>query len=358
MKKILLAITLVFAATTATYAKKYIGIAMPETHVERWINDGKKLVSEAEALGYKAAVQFGGGDQTTQNAQISNFITQGVDLLIVGSINEGVNSVLEEAAEEGIEIISYDRLMTNTDLYNYYITFDNYNVGAMQGLAIAKGLKLESVSPSKPKYITLFSGSPTDNNARFFFDGAYDVLKTYIKRGKLVVLGPNPDGSGDPTWSKITTEGWNANIAQKRMDNLLSGATRNHRLDAILAPNDTIARAIITSLKSDSKYDKFTPIVTGQDAEIDSVKSIIKGKQTMTVFKNTNTLAKKAIWLSDQLLKGKKPTSMSGAVYDDKTYNTGKKLVKSFLLAPVTVTKANYKKELLDSGFYTKKQLK
>ncbi|MFO8142408.1 MAG: substrate-binding domain-containing protein, partial [Marinobacter sp.] len=222
-----------------------IGIAMPETHVERWQRDGAALLEGAQEAGYSAEVTYGDADQGQQNEQIQNFITKGAKVLIVGNINEGVNSVISEAADEGIIVIAYDRLITGSDDYNYYITFDNFKVGEFQGQAIADALDLDGASSSDPKYITLFAGSPTDNNANFFFDGAMSILRPYVEEGVLEVVGPAPMDSSSPDFTRIATENWRAEVAKARMENLLSNAALNVTLDAVLAPNDTLARAII-----------------------------------------------------------------------------------------------------------------
>ncbi|WP_028975289.1 sugar-binding protein [Spirochaeta cellobiosiphila] len=334
-----------------------IGLAMPETHVERWQNDGASLVEEATAKGYKAEVAFGDADQSKQNQQIQDFITKGAKLLVIGSVNEGVGSVVSDAAREGIEVIAYDRLIVNSADYDYYITFDNFKVGQFQGKGIVEGLKLDSATQTK--YITLFAGSPTDNNANFFFDGAMSVLKPYIESGVLKVVGPAPMSSMDKSnFTKIATENWRADVAKARMENLLNNDAKDVVLDAVLAPNDTLARAIIEACMTDAKYDSTEklPVVTGQDGEVASVKYIRDGKQYMTVFKDTRQLAKAAILLADAIIKDQTP-NIPGARMDTTSYNTGKKVVKSFLLEPIMVTKDNYKKVFIDSGYYSADEL-
>ncbi len=335
-----------------------IGLAMPETHVERWQQDGASLKEEAIAMGYGAEVAFGDADQSKQNQQIEDFITKGAKLLVVGSVNEGVGSVVADAARDGVEVIAYDRLITNSGDYDYYITFDNFKVGQFQGEGIVKGLDLDNVSDKK--YITLFAGSPTDNNANFFFDGAMSVLKPYVDAGKLVVVGPAPMSSADKAnFTKIATENWRADVAKARMENLLNNDAKDVVLDAVLAPNDTLARAIIEACLTDAKYDSTDklPVVTGQDGEVASVKFIRDGKQYMSVFKDTRSLAKAAIELADAILKGEEP-SIAGARLDTTSYDTGKKVVKSYLLEPVMVTADNYKEIFIGSGYYSEDDLK
>lgn len=360
MKRILLTALVVMMATGMVFASGQgegagidIGIAMPETHVERWQRDGAALLEGAEAAGYSAEVTYGDADQGLQNEQIQNFITKGAKLLIVGNINEGVNSVVSEAAEEGIIVIAYDRLITGSDDYDYYITFDNFKVGEFQGQAIVDALDLENASTDDPKMITLFAGSPTDNNANFFFDGAMSRLRPYIEDGVLEVVGPAPMDSSSPDFTRIATENWRAEVAKARMENLLSNDALDVTLDAVLAPNDTLARAIIEALSADAKYADDLPVVTGQDGELASVQMIRDGEQYMTVFKDTRDLAAGAVALADALLSGENSPSIAGARLDTETYDTGLKVVNSYLLEPVNVTKDNWEDVFIGSGYYS-----
>jgi len=326
-----------------------VGLAIPETHVERWVGDAEFMKKELEAKGYKVDVGFADADQSKQNKQIEDMVTKGAKVIVVGSVTEAAAQAVESAKKAGVQILSYDRLITGTDAYDYYLTFDNFKVGQLQGQAIKDGLGLDS---AKGKAITLFAGAPTDNNARYFFDGAMEVLKPFITSGALKVCGPAPVSSADANWSKITTENWAADKAKARMETLLSGDCKSAKLDAVLAPNDTLARAIIGALEQDGKY-KTLPVITGQDGELLSAKWIVEGKQTMTVFKDTRVLAKGAAEAVDSLIKGVEPVLSVKARVDTTTYNTGKKVVKSFLLEPVAVNKDNLNKELIESGFYT-----
>lgn len=359
MKKIIAAVAALALAAGTSFAesKAFIGLAMPETHVERWQKDGAALLADAIAKGYKAEVAYGDADQSKQNQQIQDFLTKGAKLLVVGSVNEGVVSAVADAATDGTIVIAYDRLITGSKDYDYYITFDNYKVGQFQGKAIESALNLAKATKAKPKYITLFAGSPTDNNAKVFFDGAIDVLRPYVQKGALVIVGPAPLKSGDAAFTKITTENWRADVAKTRMENLLNNDAAKVTLDAILAPNDTLARAIIEACASDAKYAKKLPIVTGQDGEVASIAAIRDGKQNMTVFKDTRNLATATIELADALLKGQTP-NIKGARLDTTSYNTGKKTVKAYLLEPVIVTKDNYKAVMIDSGYYKESDIK
>jgi putative multiple sugar transport system substrate-binding protein len=366
MKKCLAVLLLVLLAAGSVFAtggkeaatsKSVIGLAMPETHVLRWIKDGNSLKAEAEKRGYDALVQWANGDQAIQNGQIESYLVQGAKGLIVGCINDGVAPMIAEAARDGVIVIAYDRIISNTADYDYYITFNNQDVGKLQAQAIVAGLDLDRATAAAPKYITLFAGSPTDGNSANFFNGAMAVLNPYIDRGVLQVVGPYPRTSADSSnFLRITTEGWQAPIAKTRMENLLNNEARNVTLDAVLAPNDPIALAIIEACKADAKYRTKLPVVTGQDAEFDSALSIKNGEQYCTVFKDTAKLAEAAIILMDQLLKGQTPNIPGATLLTGELANafgnTGRKIVKTYVLDPVLVTKANLSAPI-NAGFYT-----
>lgn len=337
-----------------------IGIAMPETHVMRWVKDGNALKEEAEARGYRAEVQFGDANQLTQNQQIQSFLTQGAKLLIVGCINDGVAPVIAEAGRDGVPVIAYDRIIPNSADYDYYITFNNFKVGELQGQSIVQGLGLASATADAPKYITLFAGSSTDGNAFFFFDGAMSVLNPYIDSGVLRVVGPYPRTSADTAnFTRIATENWQAPIAKTRMENLLVNEASNVTLDAVLAPNDTLARAIIEALRADAKYRTHLPVISGQDAEFASAMSIKNGEQFSTVFKDTAKLAEAAVLLADQILKGE-TINIPGAVLATGSLaeigNTGRKYVNAYLLDPILVTRDNLNIPI-DAGFYDRTEV-
>ncbi|GHT86787.1 sugar ABC transporter substrate-binding protein [Spirochaetia bacterium] len=338
-----------------------IGIAMPETHVERWVKDGATLKAEAEKLGYKAEVAFGDADQARQNTQIAGFVTNGAKFLVIGNVNDGVASAVADAAASKVQVIAYDRIIQNSADYDYYITFNNFKVGQLQGQAIEQGLNLKAATAANPKNITLFAGSPTDGNAFFFYDGAMDILTPYISNGALKVVGPYPPTSKDTAnFQRIATENWSGPIAKARMENLLGGDARNVTLDAVLAPNDTLGRAIIEALKADQKYAGKLPVVTGQDAEPVSLASIKNGDQYATIFKDTNKLAAAAILLANQVLKGQAVSIPGSVLASDiglgSIGDTGKKTVKAYLLDPILVTKDNWKVPV-DAGFYSQQEI-
>jgi len=360
MKK-LFVVLLILAVAGLSFAQTMIGIAMPETHVQRWVKDGNQLKAEAEKRGYRAEVQWGNADQAQQNQQIQSFLTQGAKALIVGSVNTGVNSVIKEAARDKVVVIAYDRILMDSKDFDYFITFNNFKVGVLQGQAVESALNLKAATAAAPKYITFFAGSPTDDNAFFFYDGAASVLDPYIKSGVLKVIGPYPgkeSKKNKPAFLQISTENWSGPIAKQRMENLLNNDARSITLDAVLSPNDTLARAIIEACKADAKYRGKLPVVTGQDAEFDSAMSIKNGEQYMTVFKDTAKLAEAAIILADQVLK-KQKVNIPGAVLASGSLkaigNTGVKTVNTYLLDPISVTKANLRVPV-DAGFYTAAQ--
>lgn len=327
--------------------KGLAGVSMPTKSSERWVSDGASMVKEFEGLGYKVDLQYAEDVIENQVAQIENMITKGVKILVIAPIDgDSLTNVLEKANASGIDVISYDRLIKGTEFVSYYATFDNFKVGVQQASYIEEKLGLKD--GKGPFNIELFAGSPDDNNAYFFFDGAISVLKPYMDSGKLVVQ------SKQTTIEQVATLRWDGALAQTRMDNLLSAYYSSENVDAVLSPYDGISIGIISSLKGVGygSADKPLPIVTGQDAELASVKSIIAGEQTQTVFKDTRELAKKAVSMADAVLNGKEPE-----VNDTKTYDNGKKVVPSYLLEPVSVDSSNYEAVLVGSGFYTKDQL-
>lgn len=357
MKKFLAVLVLLFVviATAACSSdgasgdeKGYVGIAMPTKSSERWVNDGNYMKEEFEKLGYKVDLQYAEDVVENQVSQIENMITKGVNILVIASIDgESLTNVLDKAAKQDISVISYDRLIKKTDHVSYYATFDNFKVGVLQGSYIEEKLGLKD--GKGPFNIELFGGSPDDNNAYFFWDGAMSVLQPYIDSGKLVVK------SGQTEFEQAATLRWDGATAQSRMDNLLSSHYSGDRVDAVLSPYDGISIGILSSLKGVGygSADKPLPVVTGQDAELASVKSIIAGEQTQTVFKDTRELAKKAVEMAEAVLKGEK-----AEVNDTETYDNGNKVVPSYLLEPVSVDKTNYESILVDSGYYKAEELK
>jgi len=326
---------------------KTVGISMPTKTSTRWISDGESMVKVFEEMGYKTDLQFADDDIPNQLAQIENMITKGADVLVIAAIDgTTLSDTLKKAKEAGILVIAYDRLISKTPDVDYYATFDNFGVGVIMGTQIETGLDLKNAAG--PFNIELFGGSPDDTNAFYFYDGAMSVLQPYIDSGKLVVQ------SGQMGMDKVSTLRWDGIVAQARMENLLSAFYTDKRVDAVLSPYDGLSIGIISALKSVGygSDDLPMPVVTGQDAEIASVKSMIAGEQTYTVFKDTRELAKQTAKMVDAALKGEEVP-----VNDTKTYDNEVKIVPSYLLTPYSVDITNYEKYLIDSGYYTADQL-
>lgn len=344
-----LALGLSFAGT-AVHAqdKGLIGIAMPTKSSTRWISDGNSMVKAFADKGYKTDLQYAEDDIPTQLSQIENMITKGVKVLVIAAIDgTTLANTLQKAADKGIKIVSYDRLIVGSKNVDYYTTFDNFQVGVLQAQTIENALGLKS--GKGPFNIELFGGSADDNNAFFFYDGALSVLEPYIKSGKLVVQ------SKQTGMQKVATLRWDGQVAQSRMENILSAYYSNKRVDAVLSPYDGLSIGIISALKGVGygSASQPMPYISGQDAEVPSVKAIIRKEQGSTIFKDTRELAKVTVNLVDAVLSGKKPE-----INDTKTYNNKVKVVPSYLLKPVAVDINNYKQVLVGSGYIKEEQLK
>ena len=343
------------AATKDAGGDKTIGVAMPTKSSERWIADGNNVKEQLEALGYTVDLQYAEDDIPTQVNQIDNMITQGADVLIIASIDgTALTSQLESAAENGIPVIAYDRLIRDSKNVDYYTTFDNFEVGVQQATSLVTGLGLLDASGAAtdvagPLNIELFAGSPDDNNATFFFNGAMSILQPLIDDGTLVVK------SGQTDFQTVATLRWDPATAQARMENLLTSTySGGDKVAGVLSPYDGLSIGILGALKGVGygTSDQPWPIVTGQDAEIGSVKSIIGLEQYSTIYKDTRELAKVTVAMTDALLKGEKPE-----VNDTETYDNGLKVVPSYLLASQIITVENYQEILIDGGYWTEEDL-
>lgn len=320
-----------------------VGISMPTKSSARWISDGETMKEEFEKLGYKVELQYAEDDITNQINQLENMITKGAKILVIAPIdNKSMTDILSKANDQGIKVIAYDRLILDSEHVSYYATFDNFGVGVLMGQYIADALDLENAAG--PFNVELFAGSPDDNNSIFFFDGAMSILQPYIDSGKIVVL------SGQTDFKQVATLRWDGQVAQQRMENLLTAHYSNGaHVDAVLSPYDGLSIGIISALKSNGYSLEDMPVVTGQDAEQASVQAIIDGWQSQTVFKDTRTLAKVAVDMADALIKGNEPE-----VNDTETYNNGVKTVPSYLLIPISVDVNNWEDELVGSGYWSK----
>jgi putative multiple sugar transport system substrate-binding protein len=333
-----------------------IGVAMPTETSERWIADGAAVREGLEELGYEVSLQYAADDIPTQSQQVDQMITQGVDLLIIAAIDgTALAGQLQAAADNGIPVISYDRLIRDSEHVDFYVTFDNYNVGVQQATSLLVGLGLlnedgSEGSESGPFNVELFAGSLDDNNAFFFWQGAIDTLQPYFDDGTLVV----PSGQMDI--EQAATLRWSQETAQRRMEDLLTVAySGDTNLDGVLSPFDGISRGILTALQNAGygpTISEGMPIVSGQDAEIASVKLIADDVQFATIFKDTRKLAAQSIIAAQAFLSGETPEAN-----DTETYDNGVKVVPSFLLESDIVYVSNITELLVDSGYFTQEQI-
>ena len=323
-----------------------VGVAMPTRSLERWNNDGAHVESLLKEAGYEVSLQYADNKVEEQIKQLETMINQGAKVLVVASIDgTALSNVLETAAAAGIKVIAADRLINGTDAVDYNATFDNYQVGQLQGKFIEE--QLELATTTEKFNLEPFAGSPDDNNAKFFFSGAWDVLLPYVQDGKLVVPSGKDPKSNDE-WTKIGIQGWESAKAQAEMDNRLNSFYGDKKVDVVLSPNDSLALGIEQSLESNGyKPGAEWPLITGQDADKANVINMLADKQAMTVWKDTRTLGTQVAKMVDQIMKGE-----TVEVNDTETYDNGKKVVPSFLLAPQVVTKDTVQKDLVDSGFY------
>ncbi len=322
-----------------------VGVAMPTKDLQRWNQDGSNMEAKLKEAGYTVDIQYASNDIATQVSQIENMINSGCKVLVIASIDgDSLGTVLAQAKEKDIKVIAYDRLIMNSDAVSYYATFDNYMVGTKQGEYIEAQLGL--ASGKGPFNIELITGDPGDNNARFFFGGAMDVLQKYIDNGQLVVR------SGQTDFATVATANWSTETAQNRFDAIIAANySDGTQLDAVMASNDSTAMGVTNSLEAN--YTGNWPIITGQDCDVANVKNMIAGKQSMSIFKDTRTLADKTVEMVDAILQGKE-----APVNDTKTYDNGTGVIPSFLCEPVFADVNNYKSLLIDSGYYTEDQLK
>jgi len=350
MKKRIFAMAAIAAMSTLAFGAmanaegETIGVAMPTQDLQRWNQDGANLKALIEEKGYVADLQYAGNDVATQVSQIENMIANGDKLLIITAIEgDSLGTVLAQAKEAEIPVIAYDRLIMNTDAVSYYATFDNYLVGKTQGQYIVDALDLENADG--PFNLEMVTGDPGDNNVNFFFGGAMDVLQPYIDAGKLVVP------SGQMKKDEVATAGWATDAAQARFENILSSNYADGtNLDAVLASNDSTALGVANALAAN--YTGEYPIITGQDCDVANVQNIVAGKQSMSVFKDTRTLAQKVVEMADAIVTGGE-----APVNDTETYDNGTGVIPSYLCEPVAVTIDNYKEMLIDSGYYTEDQI-
>ena len=323
-----------------------VGVAMPTKDLQRWNQDGDNMKSKLEEAGYEVDLQYANNEVATQVSQIENMIANGCNVLVIASIEgDSLGTVLAQAAEKDIKVIAYDRLIMNSPAVSYYATFDNYMVGQKQGQYLEEklGLKDGAKGPFNIEFIT---GDPGDNNVNFFFGGAMDVLQPYLDSGVLVCP------SGQTAQADVATPSWSTEEAQKRFENILSSYySDGTKLDAVLASNDSTAMGVANALATN--YNGDYPLLTGQDCDIANVKNMLDGKQSMSIFKDTRTLADKVVGMVDAIMKGQEPE-----INDTETYDNGDHVVPSYLCEPVFADADNYKEILIDSGYYSEDDLK
>ena len=326
--------------------KPTIGIAMPTKASARWIDDGNNMVKVLKERGYGTDLQYAEDDIPNQLSQVENMVAKGAKVLVIAAIDgTTLSDVLKQAKARGITVVAYDRLIRDTPNVDYYATFDNFQVGVLQAQSIETGLGLKD--GKGPFNIELFGGSPDDNNAYFFYNGSMSVLQPYVDSGKLVIA------SGQKGMDKVSTLRWDGATAQARMDNLLSAFYGRKRVDAVLSPYDGLSIGIVSSLRGVGYggSGQPMPLISGQDAEVPSIKAMLRGDQYSTIFKDTRDLARVTADMVDAALNGKQVP-----VNDTTTYNNGVKVVPAYLLKPVVVDKGNWVKILVDSGYYKRSQ--
>lgn len=328
-----------------------IGISMPTKNLERWSRDGANLKTLLEEKGYTVELQFADNKVEQQSSQIQTMVNKSPAAIVVGAIDgSALSPVLTSAASLGVTVIAYDRLIRDTESVDYYVTFDNYNVGAMQGRYIIEALGL--ADGQGPFNFEPFAGSPDDNNARFFFEGAWDELDPYIRSGQLVCPSGKMPSSVE-AWQSIGIQAWSNTTAQSEMENRLNSFySATTRVEVVLCPNDAIALGVSQALGGAGYGETDWPVLTGQDADQANVARIVSGRQSMTVFKDTRLLGERCAVMVDQVATG-----ATVEVNDTSSYDNGVTVVPSYLLDPVAVDADNVAEVLVDSGYYTAEEV-
>lgn len=326
-----------------------IGVCMPTQSSERWINDGNNMEAILKAKGYEVKKQFAEDDPAEQVKQIENMISQQVDALVIAAVDgDSLAAVCDQAKQNDIPVIAYDRLIKNTDAISYYATFDNKGVGTKIGEYVKEKKELDKAKEAGESYtIEFFMGSPDDNNAKLLYEGIMEVLKPYLDDDTLVCK------TGRTSFDDTCILRWSQETAQQWCENYLSSQYADEKLDIACSAFDGFSYGIKAALTGAGYTEEDWPMVTGQDAELMAVKNIIAGTQTMSIAKDTRTLAEVAATMVDAVCQGKEPE-----VNDTETYDNGKIVVPSYQCEPVAVDKDNYKEVLVDTEYYTEDQLK
>jgi len=334
------------AVQAAVVDKGLIGVSMPTFSSRRWVEDCLAMMRTLNKMNYTVDLQYAISNAADQPVQVQKMIDSGAKVVVIGaSDSSAFTAVLNNAAKKGVKVIAYDRLIRDSGNVDAYATFDNFEVGVLQGRDIETRLKLREGGKG---VVEIFAGSADDNNSHFFYNGAMSVIKPYIDSGVLTV------GSGKTAMADVATPGWSGAVAKARLQSLLKTVYAKRRIDAILSPNDNTSVELITALQSVGYGSAAQPwpVVTGQDAELNSVRAIQRGEQSSTVFKDTRQLALRVASMVDEYMSGKPAT-----INDTKTYNNGVKVVPSYLLKPVFVNKENWQSVLVGSGFYQASQI-
>ncbi len=304
-----------------------IGVSLPWLGTQNWKEAEEMFTEQLEEAGYKPIVQAADQKVTQQQQQIESMIENGAKVIVVGPVDGSqLGSVLEQAKEAGVYVIGYDRLLENTSGVDGVVQFGSVKTGELQAQALLQGL--EEKKGEAPYNIELFGGGPADPNAPNFFTGAMSVLQPKIDDGTLVVV------SGQTDFTQCATVDWDNAKAQSRMDSLLSGFYSDKEIHGVLCPNDGIARACITACENAGQE---IPVVSGLDAENESVEWVWSGRQYSTVAKPTEDLVAKTIEIIDSLQAG------NGMPSTDVTTDNGVIEVPIYELPPVAVTKENAK---------------
>ncbi|MDI9441806.1 MAG: sugar ABC transporter substrate-binding protein [Firmicutes bacterium] len=343
---VLLLVMILVIGTGVAAAQTRVGVAMPTQSLQRWNQDGAYMKQMLEEAGYVVDLQYANNDVGLQVSQLETMILNGADILVIASIDgSALGTVLEIAQDMGIPVIAYDRLIMETDAVTYYATFDNYMVGTIQGQYLVDALGLETLEGSVNIEIT--GGSPDDNNARYFYQGAYDAIEPYIKAGKVIIP------SGQVEFEQIATLAWSSERAQARMDNLIAAHYSDGTpLHAVLCSNDSTAIGVTNALINAGFDDDEFPLITGQDCDIANVKNIIAGRQAMSIFKDTRMLAAQVVKMIEAIVNGEEPE-----INDTTTYDNNVKIVPTYLCPPVFADINNFEELLIESGYYTREQL-
>ena len=326
--------------------KKLIGVSLPTDMLMRWKNDGDIIKEGLESAGYEVDLKYAGMDYTTQYSQVKEMIENKCEVIVITGIGaDGWVETLAEAKKANIPVIAYDRLILESDAVSYYVTFNNFSVGVKQAEYIVDNLNLNN-EDANTYNIEIFAGDSGDLNAKTFYNGAMSILEQYINSGKLIVK------SSKTSFSDVSTMNWSTEIAQSRMGSLITDYYKDGtQIDAILCSNDSVALGVKYALVAD--YTGAWPIITGQDCDIENVKNMIDGLQSMSVFKDTSVSSSRVVEMVKEIASGSTPT-----VNDTTTHNNGVKTVPSYLCEPFVCTVDNYKELLIDSGYYREEDLK